>query len=213
MLILSRKLGESIVIDGRITVKIVRLEGDIVKLGIDAPLEVPVHRQEVYDEIQRSNSRSAFQRIGKSAHSFRQERRYPRSHPSRTRQSDHPKAPGLISMVTIPKISSEAAASSTQSDQAALSAFSARRNLESQGSSPAPDNAKLSSAQPLETLAGLPWSEADQSDSVDARPEIEDANGADALMSSLRAGFLAQPGAGMLAQANLSPQNVLNLLQ
>jgi carbon storage regulator len=55
MLILSRKLGESIVIDGRITVKIVRLEGDIVKLGIDAPLEVPVHRQEVYEEIQRSN--------------------------------------------------------------------------------------------------------------------------------------------------------------
>jgi carbon storage regulator len=55
MLILSRKLGESIVIDGRITVKIVRLEGEIVKLGIDAPLEVPVHRQEVYDEIQRSN--------------------------------------------------------------------------------------------------------------------------------------------------------------
>lgn len=55
MLILSRKLGESIVIDGRITVKIVRLEGEIVKLGIDAPLEVPVHRQEVYDEIQRNN--------------------------------------------------------------------------------------------------------------------------------------------------------------
>jgi carbon storage regulator len=55
MLILSRKLGESIVIDGRITVKIVRLEGEIVKLGIDAPIEVPVHRQEVYEEIQRNN--------------------------------------------------------------------------------------------------------------------------------------------------------------
>lgn len=55
MLILSRKPGESIVIDGRITVKIVRLEGDIVKLGIEAPKEVPVHRQEVYDEIQRNN--------------------------------------------------------------------------------------------------------------------------------------------------------------
>lgn len=55
MLVLSRKLGESIVIDGRITVKIVRLEGDIVKLGIDAPAEIPVHRQEVYDEIQRNN--------------------------------------------------------------------------------------------------------------------------------------------------------------
>jgi carbon storage regulator len=55
MLILSRKPGESIVIDGRITVKIIRLEGDIVKLGIEAPREVPVHRQEVYDEIQRNN--------------------------------------------------------------------------------------------------------------------------------------------------------------
>jgi len=55
VLILSRKHGESIVIDGRITVKIMRLEGDVVKLGIEAPREVPVHRQEVYDEIQRNN--------------------------------------------------------------------------------------------------------------------------------------------------------------
>lgn len=55
MLILSRKVQESIVIDGRIVVKVVRLEGDQVKLGIDAPSSVPVHRQEVYDEIQRSN--------------------------------------------------------------------------------------------------------------------------------------------------------------
>ena len=55
MLILSRKPGESIVIDGRITVKIIRLDGDIVKLGIEAPREVPVHRQEVYDEIQKNN--------------------------------------------------------------------------------------------------------------------------------------------------------------
>ena len=55
MLVLSRKPGESIVIDGRITVKIIRLDGDMVKLGIEAPSEVPVHRQEVYDEIQRNN--------------------------------------------------------------------------------------------------------------------------------------------------------------
>ncbi len=55
MLILSRKLGESIVIDGRITVRIVRVDGDTVKLGIAAPAEVPVHRQEVYQEIQLSN--------------------------------------------------------------------------------------------------------------------------------------------------------------
>jgi len=55
MLILSRKAGESIVIDGRIIVRIMRLEGDVVKVGIDAPIDIPVHRQEVYDEIQKSN--------------------------------------------------------------------------------------------------------------------------------------------------------------
>jgi carbon storage regulator len=55
MLILSRKPGESIVIDGRIHIKIVRVEGDVVKVGIEAPSDVPVHRQEIYEEIQRSN--------------------------------------------------------------------------------------------------------------------------------------------------------------
>ena len=58
MLILSRKSGESIVIDGKIHVKVVRVEGDVVKLGIDAPVTVPVHRKEVYDEIQRSNQQA-----------------------------------------------------------------------------------------------------------------------------------------------------------
>lgn len=55
MLILSRKINESIVIDGRITVKIVRIDRDVVKLGIVAPPNVPVHREEVYEEIRRSN--------------------------------------------------------------------------------------------------------------------------------------------------------------
>jgi carbon storage regulator len=58
MLILSRKPGESIVIDGHIRVKIMRVEGDVVKLGIEAPVTVPVHRQEVYEEIQRSNQQA-----------------------------------------------------------------------------------------------------------------------------------------------------------
>jgi carbon storage regulator len=58
MLILSRKSGESIVIDGRIHMKIVRVEGDVVKVGIEAPADVPVHRLEVYEEIQRSNKQA-----------------------------------------------------------------------------------------------------------------------------------------------------------
>ena len=58
MLILSRKLGESIVIDGRIHVTVMRVEGEVVKLGIAAPSEVPVHRKDVYDEIQRSNQQA-----------------------------------------------------------------------------------------------------------------------------------------------------------
>ena len=58
MLILSRKPGESIVINGRIKVTLLRIEGEVVKVGIEAPAEVPVHRQEVYDEIQRSNQQA-----------------------------------------------------------------------------------------------------------------------------------------------------------
>ena len=58
MLILSRKAGESIVIDGNIRVKIMRVDGEVVKIGIEAPASVPVHRQEVYEEIQRNNEQA-----------------------------------------------------------------------------------------------------------------------------------------------------------
>jgi carbon storage regulator len=58
MLILSRKSGESIVIDGRIKLTVMRVDGEVVKIGIEAPAEVPVHRQEIYDEIQRSNQQA-----------------------------------------------------------------------------------------------------------------------------------------------------------
>ncbi len=55
MLILARKPGESIVIDGQIAVKVLKVEGDTVKLGIEAPASVTVHRQEIHEEIQRNN--------------------------------------------------------------------------------------------------------------------------------------------------------------
>ncbi len=58
MLILSRKPGESIVIDENIHVRIMRVDGDVVKIGIEAPAAVPVHRQEVYEEIERNNQQA-----------------------------------------------------------------------------------------------------------------------------------------------------------
>ena len=59
MLILSRKLNESIIIDGKIVVKVLRIERDTVKLGIQAPAELSVHRQEIFDAIQRAKQAGA----------------------------------------------------------------------------------------------------------------------------------------------------------
>ena len=57
MLVLSRKKNESIVIDGNIVVTVVEVRGDKVRLGIEAPREVPIHRSEIYEAIQ--NERTA----------------------------------------------------------------------------------------------------------------------------------------------------------
>ncbi len=53
MLVLSRKKNESIVINDDITIVVVEIREDKVRLGIEAPKEVAVHRREVYDAIQR----------------------------------------------------------------------------------------------------------------------------------------------------------------
>lgn len=54
MLVLSRKKNESIVIDDEITIVVVEIRGDKVRLGVEAPKEVPVHRKEVFDAIHRN---------------------------------------------------------------------------------------------------------------------------------------------------------------
>jgi len=59
MLVLSRQRDESIVIGDNVIVTIVDVRGDRVRLGIDAPREVSVHRREVYDAIQRENLQAA----------------------------------------------------------------------------------------------------------------------------------------------------------
>jgi carbon storage regulator len=55
MLVLSRQRDESIIIGDNIVVTIVDIRGDKVRLGINAPTDIPVHRQEVYEAIQREN--------------------------------------------------------------------------------------------------------------------------------------------------------------
>jgi carbon storage regulator len=58
MLVLTRKLGESIAIDDHIRIRIVQIKGKQVRLGIEAPKETKIHREEVYMAIQQANQES-----------------------------------------------------------------------------------------------------------------------------------------------------------
>jgi carbon storage regulator len=59
MLVLSRRANQSIVIGSDVVVTVLEVRGDHVRLGIDAPRTVTVHREEVYAEIQRENRSAA----------------------------------------------------------------------------------------------------------------------------------------------------------
>jgi carbon storage regulator len=66
MLVLSRKKDESIVIGENIRIVVVEVRGDKVRLGIEAPGDIPVHRQEVYDAIQKDKEKGDIELDGKS---------------------------------------------------------------------------------------------------------------------------------------------------
>lgn len=59
MLVLSRQRDESIMIGDNVQITVVDIRGDKVRLGIIAPAEIPVHRKEVYEAIQRENRKAA----------------------------------------------------------------------------------------------------------------------------------------------------------
>ena len=59
MLVLSRHRDESIIIGDDIVITVVDIRGDKVRLGIAAPIEISVHRQEVYEAIQRENRQAS----------------------------------------------------------------------------------------------------------------------------------------------------------
>lgn len=64
MLVLSRKKGQSIIIGDNIEITVVEIQGDMVRIGINAPREVTVHRQEVFEQIKAENRQAVQQSQG-----------------------------------------------------------------------------------------------------------------------------------------------------
>lgn len=67
MLVLSRKKGQSIIIGDQIEITVVDIQGDIVRIGINAPREVAVYRQEVFEQIRSENQQAIQQSDGLDA--------------------------------------------------------------------------------------------------------------------------------------------------
>lgn len=106
-------------------------------------------------------------------------------------------------MYITPKISSDAATSEAQNNSAQSSSLQSRRNA-----APIQDAIESGVPQSLNSLTDAPGA-----DAADLDHDIPDAHAADNLMASLRTGIPGQPGTTMLAQANLSPQSVYDLLR
>ena len=59
MLILTRRVGETLMIGDEVTVTVLGVKGNQVRIGVNAPRDVSVHREEIYDRIKRENGESA----------------------------------------------------------------------------------------------------------------------------------------------------------
>ncbi len=101
-------------------------------------------------------------------------------------------------MIIAPKISNDAATAGSPNNPANISAAHARRNSESKNSASATQDSAA---------------DAVESNAADSSLDIPDSQTADAIMNSLRAGILAQPGATAAVYTNLSPQSVYDLLR
>lgn len=63
MLILTRRVGETVMIGDEVTVTVLGVKGNQVRIGVNAPKDVPVHREEIYDRIKREEKEAAGLRI------------------------------------------------------------------------------------------------------------------------------------------------------
>jgi hypothetical protein len=112
----------------------------------------------------------------------------------------------------IPTISSDAANAGLPIDPTIVSGGThARRNSESKASTSAPE--AVAEAVPQSLSSQNSAADAAAANVSDSSLDIPDAQAADAIMASLRAGILAQPGTAMQAQGGLSPRSVYDLLQ